>query len=258
MEYVRRIAEAEGSGRKDCIMDILKEMGAEFQVQKFEGAENVIISFRPAEKRMVIGAHWDAEEGSTGANDNASGCCVLLRVIKALLSQKDFQKSVDFVFFGEEERGSIGASSYIEAVGKENITAMVNLDMCGFGNEILVNEKGNHSNPLFGGIMAQSVLEKHKVQLPGFLPQGDDYIFDINNIPNISVCAADEEARVFFSDLARKMAAEQPLDENDQERFVGLKLIKTMHGGELDDISFINGKAIEMVFAYLLDGFLQA
>ena len=256
MEYVKRIAAKEARDRMTAIAELLREMGAEFQVQHFEDAENIVLSFPSGEKRMVIGAHWDADEGSSGANDNASGCAVLLRVIKELLGKKNFEKSVDFVFFGEEEKGGIGATRYIESVGSENITAMVNLDMCGFGDRILLNDKGNLGDPLFSGLTEKTLLERHGVQLPGFLPEGDDYIFELNRIPSISVCTADGEAKAFFTRLAQKAAANQPIDEADQELFTNLDVVKTMHGGELDSVSSIDGKAIEMTTAYLLEGLL--
>ena len=75
MEYVSKIA---GSpDRKGSIMAILTQMGASFEAQQFEDVENIVVSFNPGGKRLVIGAHWDADEGSDGANDNASGCSVL-------------------------------------------------------------------------------------------------------------------------------------------------------------------------------------
>lgn len=252
MEYVKKIAQ--GGDRRKAITEILTELGAEYAVQSFEETENVVVSFGEGEKRLVIGAHWDVEDGSCGGNDNASGCAVLLHAIAALLSKKDFKKRVDFVFFGAEELGGIGATRYIEAVGSGNISAMVNFDMCGYGDTILINDKGNRASPLFGGLMSEELLEKHDVGLPGFLPQGDDYIFELQEIPSVSVCVADRQAADFFTAFSRKIAAEEPVSEEDQAAFVSLDVVKTMHGGELDDISHISGKAIGMAAAYLLDG----
>ena len=206
---------------------------------------------------MVVGAHWDTNEGSDGANDNASGCSVLLHIIEALLAEPFFKKSVDFVFFGEEENGGIGASRYIESVGKESISAMVNADVCGFGDHILLSDKGNLSNPLFCGIMAEALLTKHKVQLLGFLPQGDDSIFELGGIPSVSICTAEGNAFKVFSEIAHKVATEQPITEKDQEALVSLEVVKTMHGGEFDNISYLTGKAVKMVADYLTDGLLN-
>lgn len=255
MEYVKRIVQSED--RIQAIKKILTELGAEFAVQSFEDVENIVVSFGEGEKRLVIGAHWDAEEGSCGGNDNASGCAVLLHTIKALLSQKELQKRVDFVFFGAEELGGIGATRYIESVGRENIAAMVNFDMCGYGDTILINDKGNRASPLFGGLMAESLLKQHKVLLPGFLPEGDDYIFTLQEIPSVSVCVADRRAGEFFAAFGKKLAAEEPVTEEDQAAFVSLGVVKTMHCGELDDIAYISSDAVEMTAAYLLDGLME-
>lgn len=255
MEYIRKISGS--SDRKGSIMAILSQMGANFRVQQFEDVENIVVSFNPGSKRLVIGAHWDADEGSDGANDNASGCSVLLHVIGAVLAAPAFDKGVDFVFFGEEEKGGIGASRYIESTGKENISAMVNADVCGFGDHIFLSDKGNLSNPLFFGLTDEALLEKHKVQLPGFLPQGDDCIFEWSEIPSVSICTAERNAFAVFAEIGRKIAAEQPITEKDQEALLSLDVVKTMHGGELDDISHLTGKATKMVADYLSDGLLN-
>ena len=255
MEYMGKIS---GSvDRKASVMAILSQMGANFQVQQFEDVENVVVSFHPSDKRLVIGAHWDADEGSDGANDNASGCSVLLHVIEAVLATPSFGKSVDFVFFGEEEKGGIGASRYIESIGKENIIAMVNADVCGFGDYILLSDKGNLSNSGFGGLMDETLLKKHKIQLPKFLPQGDDCIFEWGGIPSVSICTAEYNAVTFFSEIGRKIAAELPITEMDQETLMGLDVVKTMHGGEFDNISYLSAEAVKMVADYLIDGLLN-
>lgn len=252
MKYIRKISGS--SDRKGSIMAILSQLGASFQVQHFEDVENIVVSFNPGDKRLVIGAHWDADEGSDGANDNASGCSVLLHVIEAVLSEPAFGKSVDFVFFGEEEKGGVGASRYIESVGKENISAMINADVCGFGDHVLLSDKGNLSNPLFCGLMDEALLKKHNVQLPGFLPQGDDCIFEWGGIPSVSICTAEGDAVAVFAEIGRKIATEQPITEADQEALMGLDVVKTMHGGDFDDISYLTGEAVKMVADYLSDG----
>lgn len=252
MEYMKKISGS--SDRKACIMKILSQMEADFIVQQFEDVENIVVPFCSGGKRMVIGAHWDADEGSDGANDNASGCSVLLHIIEKVLADKLFAKNVDFVFFGEEEKGGIGASRYIESVGKENISSMVNLDVCGFGDYIILNDKGNVSNLLFNGIMDESLLLKHNVQLPGFLPQGDDCIFEWGGIPSVSICTAERNAVTVFSEIGHKISNEQPITEKDQEALLNLDVVKTMHGGEFDNISYLSGDAVKKVADYLLDG----
>ena len=255
MEYISKIARS--LDRKGSIMGILSQIGANFEIQHFEDVENIVVSFNPSNQRLVIGAHWDADEGSAGANDNASGCSVLLHTIEAVLAEPTFSKSIDFVFFGEEEKGGIGASRYIESVGKENISAMMNADVCGFGDNIILSDKGNLSNPLFFGLMDEALLTKHKVQLPGFLPQGDDCIFEWAGLPSVSICTAESNAVTVFSRIAHKITTEQSITEKDQEALMSLDVVKTMHGGDFDNISYLSGEAVKMVADYLTDGLLN-
>ena len=255
MEYISKIAGS--TDRKGSIMAILSQMGANFKVQQFEDVENIVVSFNPSNKRLVIGAHWDADEGSDGANDNASGCSVLLHIIETVLAEPTFDKSVDFVFFGEEEKGGVGASRYIESAGKENISAMINADVCGFGDNIFINDKGNLSNPSFFGLMDEAILTKHNVQLPNFLPQGDDCIFEWSGIPSVSICTAERNAVIVFSQIGHKIATEQPITEKDQEALMSLDVVKTMHGGEFDNISYLTSEAVKMVASFLIEGLLN-
>ena len=255
MKYISKISGS--SDRKGSIMAILSQMGVNFKVQQFEDAENIVVSFNPSDRRLVIGAHWDADEGSDGANDNASGCSVLLHVIEAVLATPLFEKSVDFVFFGEEEKGGVGASRYIEAVGKESISAMVNADVCGYGDNIILSDKGNVSNQAFFGLMDEDLLTKHKVNLLGFLPQGDDCIFEWSGIPSVSICTAERNAVTVFSNIGHKLATEEPITEQDQVDLMNLDVVKTMHGGEFDNISYLSGEAVKMVADYLTDGLLN-
>ena len=255
MKYISKIAGS--ADRKSSIIEILSQMGVSYNVQQFDDAENIVVSVNPNDKRLVIGAHWDADEDSKGANDNASGCSVLLHVIERMLSEPNFHKSVDFVFFGEEEKGGIGAADYIKAVGKETICAMMNADVCGFGDKILLYDKGNVSNPSFEGLMDEALLKKHDIQLPGFLPQGDDCIFDLNEIPSVSICVADLNAAKVFAELGRKITADEPITEQDQAALMSLDVVQSIHGGKFDDISFLSESATRMVADFLADGLLN-
>lgn len=89
---------------------------------------------------IVLGAHYDANQNSEypkrtcyGADDNASGTAMLLQVAKILSQNRKYLKrSVAIVFFGAEERGTLG-SMYINAHQpyKGKNVCMINLDMIG-------------------------------------------------------------------------------------------------------------------------------
>ncbi len=82
MKYVRQIANVDKIKRRDAVLSILSEHKIPFklcgQMQNKHYTENIVVTVNPAEKRYVIGAHYDNVEGSIGAVDNASGVSVLL------------------------------------------------------------------------------------------------------------------------------------------------------------------------------------
>lgn len=88
---------------------------------------------------ILVTAHHDHLEPDTargllypGANDNASGVAMMLRLARDL-SRVSTRSNFLFVAFGAEERGCIGSRYFVEnlPVDKKDIKVMVNLDMPG-------------------------------------------------------------------------------------------------------------------------------
>lgn len=255
MKYVERIAKVGRDERITAIKSILEENGISYLVQKEKVGEheieNIIVSLNPTDRRLVIGAHWDSVEGSSGANDNASGCSVVLHLIEVL---RNTDKSIDFVFFDREECEDHGSTGYIQATGAEKIAAMINLDIVGTGKRIVVSDKGNVDNAAFLGAMNKENIDKHEVTTVLFLPNGDDDRFVEANIPNISVCTIEDSDLDFFIYLGEKLGMGKPLDQEDEERFMKLDILSTMHLGENDNIFCLKQESIDMVANWLADG----
>jgi len=95
---------------------------------------NLVASRKPGLKApFILGAHYDAVEGSSGADDNASGVAVLLEVAR-LLADHPASEQVEFVAFTLEEWNMMGSTHYVEQLKKEGRTptGMVSLEMLGF------------------------------------------------------------------------------------------------------------------------------
>jgi hypothetical protein len=109
-----------------------------YTVQRHDYA-NVIARFGPeSAARVVIGAHYDAAEGTPGADDNASGVASLLELAR-LLGQQPPGTRVELVAFTLEEPPFFGTAqmgSYLHAqsLRKErvNVRAMLSLEMLGY------------------------------------------------------------------------------------------------------------------------------
>jgi Zn-dependent M28 family amino/carboxypeptidase len=86
---------------------------------------------------LVVGAHFDTEPQTRGANDNASGTGVLLALAESFASSKI---PVEFVAFGAEEfdyvnmTGLEGSKHYLANLeDPSQLKAMVSIDMVGNG-----------------------------------------------------------------------------------------------------------------------------
>jgi hypothetical protein len=82
-------------------------LGARVEIQEFQvggmSYSNVIAHFGPAQGApIIIGAHYDAEEETPGADDNASGVAGLLELAR-LLAQKPPTVPVQLVAYSLEE-----------------------------------------------------------------------------------------------------------------------------------------------------------
>lgn len=87
---------------------------------------------------VVIGAHYDSVAAGPGANDNASGTATMLELARVLAS-RDLPYTLKVIAFGAEEIGLIGSRYYVASMPaseREDILAMINLDMVGVGNTL--------------------------------------------------------------------------------------------------------------------------
>jgi Peptidase family M28 len=92
-----------------------------------------------AQEIVIIGAHYDTARGTPGANDNASGVAALV-VLCEMLAKEQFQRTVRFVFFTNEEppyfqsKGEMGSSVYAQSCkdNNEDIRLVLSLETMGY------------------------------------------------------------------------------------------------------------------------------
>ena len=100
---------------------------------------------------VLLGAHYDTESGSPGANDNASGVALLLAAARRLRDQR-LGRTVRVVFFVNEESPftfgiQMGSRVYAERCRErgDDIVAMIGVDSVG----VYSSEPGSQNYPLF-------------------------------------------------------------------------------------------------------------
>jgi len=80
----------------------------------------------------MLGDHLDAFYG--GADDNGSAVAALLEIARAA-NQFSFARTIRFVAFDLEERGSLGSSRYVEAGYADDVKSAIVLDMIGYSTD---------------------------------------------------------------------------------------------------------------------------
>ena len=257
MQYVTRLAKQDQKERFRVLTAILNEEGLQFTVQTGYSAHNkinnVIISLNPSGSRLVIGAHYDSVEGSTGANDNAVGIAILVMMAQHIFRNVD--KSIDIVFFDKEELGYLGSQFYIKNVGKENITSMINLDICGYGDVISISGSGVSDKSKFYSLLDAEKVKNHGIVYTGFLPKGDESQFAENNIPNVSIAMLPSHDAEIFSRIGTWLVDHKDLSPQLLNDINTLDVVATMHNKCNDNINYVTEKAMGRMLSFLLDGF---
>jgi aminopeptidase YwaD len=150
---------------------------------------NVVAGGAQSGRLIAVVAHYDSVEGSVGANDNASGVAVLLRVLERLTrSSKKGQPNVLCALFGAEEPFLIGSRAFISAFplgGKTSrIGACLNLDMLGHGENFAIRRpEGSVWAGVASSLGGRSDGDIDITQTPSF-PSSDHWAFHEAGIPS--------------------------------------------------------------------------
>ena len=86
---------------------------------------------------VLAGAHLDSVAEGPGMNDNGSGSAALLEVAVRLNASAPVTNAVRFAFWGAEEEGLIGSTTYVAGLDdaeRRRIALYLNLDMVGSPN----------------------------------------------------------------------------------------------------------------------------
>lgn len=148
IQYVHALENRSSYDRGKQVLAELAYMGLEPVVQtcRWTRSRNIIVDFDndPIKRHLLFSAHYDATEGSPGANDNASGVAVLLGLCNEL---RHLRKPVRIVFFDREESwlrtpvlsfGLLGSLSYVYKTNLRLIDGVYNLEFCGQGDFIAI------------------------------------------------------------------------------------------------------------------------
>lgn len=242
------------AGRADFIKGQLKKMGIGYFTVPFEyftyrvkdtldlGGEDIIVRVGTGPKRIVVGAHFDAWEGSPGANDNGAGVAVVLELIKTLRSQA-WNCTFDFCFFDQEEKGLLGSQFYIQKVlDRKNHFGMINLDVVGTGEELFVGPVGGGDDEFLMPLVRKASRQtKFPYQERAFYPSSDHEAFANARLENISISVVPKGDSELLSRMAKGGGRIDPKNPP--------KVMKVMHTPD-DRSDQVRPEALKMSYEF--------
>jgi aminopeptidase YwaD len=171
----------------------------EFPIVDGRTSSNVVVRREGLSERvLVIGAHMDSKPPSPGANDNASGCGVVLEIARILASQP-VTATVEIVFFGTEElvggpgEHHFGSAYYVEQMSeaeRANTAGMISVDMIAVGENLHARTMQRGPQTLSDFVMAQAAatgVEMTFLKDRGRTGWSDHGPFELAGMPAVAV-----------------------------------------------------------------------
>jgi Peptidase family M28 len=113
----------------------LRKFGWKPQIEKFPTGVNIVTQRQGTDKAagaILIAAHYDTVEFSTGADDNSTGVAVVLEVAR-LFADYPTSRTLQLAFFDKEEAGLLGSQAFIKQKARlPNLRGVIVMDMVGY------------------------------------------------------------------------------------------------------------------------------
>ncbi|MDQ3046964.1 MAG: M20/M25/M40 family metallo-hydrolase [Bacteroidota bacterium] len=178
-------------GEKEMTFDVQNQLIPDHKTQ------NVIGCIRGSEypdSFIVFSAHYDhlghmgKDAYFPGANDNASGCAMLLNLARHYSKPENQPKySIAFMAFAGEEVGLLGSKFYTEnpLFSLKNIKFLLNMDIMGTGEEGITVVNGSVFKTQFEQLKKINADNKFikDVKIRGKAANSDHYFFSEKGVP---------------------------------------------------------------------------
>jgi hypothetical protein len=109
----RRSGQPGAATAAQYVFDQFRQAGFDVRMQEFSNnRRNVVARYGAADTHIVIGAHYDGQEGFPSASDNAAGVAILLELARDLRAE-NLPVSLVLIAFDDEEQGLHGSRFYV-------------------------------------------------------------------------------------------------------------------------------------------------
>lgn len=135
LDIVHDLEKGAGRERSEYIKQFLTKYHISFSTQCYNSGENIVVKPTSRKPIVAISSHFDVIPQSPGANDNASAIAVCLAILNKFQTRRFANFDMAVFFFDEEERGLKGSKAYAAEFGIGGMSALINLELVGQGNQ---------------------------------------------------------------------------------------------------------------------------
>ena len=199
---------------------------------------NNVIGCIPGNKKskfIVLSAHYDhlgrmgADTYFPGANDNASGCAMLLSLANYYtINQPEY--SIIFCFFSGEEAGLVGSKYFVSHpyFNLKKVKFVLNIDIMGAADKGITVVNGSVHEEEFNQLVAINDEKKYitEVKKRGAAANSDHYFFSEAGVPAFFIYSMGNVTN--YHDIF-DTAENTPLTKFDEVQQLIVDFVKTIH-----------------------------
>ena len=241
---LERLSLRDLSKRREALGGVLLSEKIKFSREEDNGVVNFVFSSDGGNSQIFLfAAHYDNHRDSPGANDNMAAICILIDLYHELTQRKI---RAGFLLTDGEEDGHSGAEFFARSHDVKKYAGIINLDLCGYGDVIVINGK-------IKKFTDREILKRHNAEAVRYLPESDDIVFRKCHVPVISVAIVPKwdvqylRALASFGDglLGRPPEFYMILSQ--------MEITQTFHNGSKDSPEFVDEAAMKKVYDFILD-----
>lgn len=126
--HYKDAAELTWKGAKKVRLTVVQE-------EHVRSSHNILARISGTDKKeeiLTLTAHYDSVPQGPGAYDNMAGCAVIMELCRYFAKHRP-RRTLEFIWFGAEEKGLVGSRAYVEKHEKElkNHKFNMNVDLAG-------------------------------------------------------------------------------------------------------------------------------
>ncbi len=199
LNYVKALEIRTNKERVEYVKKVLKEKGVQYESQPFRlrllKGENIIVNqycTPNSRNQFLITAHTNKYFTSPGANDNASGVSVLLKIAENLRAKNVSENAgIKIVFFDHEDGLAYldGSTYFVKNVDLSKVSFVLNIDMVGTGSAVAISPRLAKKTDKYTAYLL-NFLDRQKIRYLSFdLPPliSEDHVPFIKRVPAISL-----------------------------------------------------------------------